>query len=87
MTTPAATFLAAVRGIPAHHVAAVMTHMIPGVIYSSTCTKQTLARSYENASNPRWTDSASCAIRRLDLDTVARRAKARMAGERGWFDA
>ncbi len=80
-------FMAAMRGIPGHHIAQVLTAMTPAVHFSSSYPKSRMATTYENANDHRWTDSASRSLRALDLEVVSRRARARMAGDRNWRTA
>ena len=86
-------FLAAVQGIQARHVAAALTSMLCGAtlplhsrVHWSGCSKGTMAREYGKAMEPRANEADGCSasLGRLDLATLARRARACAEGQAGW---
>lgn len=79
--TTAAHFMAAVRGIPAHHVTKALNCFTWGVDWSK-CSKRHMAEEYELAHVPNGRGRAS--LRTLDLNHLARMAKARQQGDPYW---
>lgn len=76
-------FMAAVRGIQTHHVIAAMNTLTPGINWMR-CTKGHMAECFDKADGARATYPG---LRGLDLDTLARRATARAAGQSDWRQA
>ncbi len=87
MSRHAADFMAAVRGIQTHHVVAAMNTLTPGTNWMR-CSKSHMAEQFEIANNPGsrpW--SGYPGLRSVDLEVLARRAKARAAGQYDWYKA
>lgn len=83
MTTEAA-FMAAVRGIPTHHVTKALSSMTPGINWTR-CSKKSMADAYatsNDSAKPRWLGHYQ--LRNLDLERLARRAKARAERDPDW---
>lgn len=71
-------FMAAVRGIPAHHVTKAMTALTPGVNWMY-CSKRHIAENLDDSIYP------ACA--RVDIERLARMARARANHEHHWEKA
>ena len=76
-------FLAAVKGVPASIVTYVLTVMTPGTNWRG-CTKGHIAQEYAYSQNPIY---GRMKLASVDLDVLARRCKARMAGDPNWRTA
>jgi hypothetical protein len=83
-------FLAAVRGIEAHHVAAALDSMLSTLPLCSrkqwrSNSKGAMACEYGSAmEQPAGASEHGQHLRRLDLETLAQRARARAEGRAGW---
>jgi hypothetical protein len=73
-------FLAAVRGIPAHHVTKALNTYTPGINWAR-CTKQLMAEQIDYALHGKYGHKILLTI---DLQQLARRARARMHAETRW---
>ena len=81
--TPSPLFMAALRGIPVHHVTAALTSLTPGINWMR-CSKTHMAECYDNAcTSPR---PVYPRLANISLDQLARRARARAARDRNWSD-
>jgi len=86
-------FLAAVQGIEARHVAAALASMLCGAtlplhsrMHWGGCSKAAMAREYGQALEQRANEADACSahLGRLDLATLAQRARACAQGQAGW---
>ncbi len=80
-------FLAAVRGIPNHHLTQALNQLTPGTDWRGS-SRALMADSYENSNHddPIVRSRGHNRMRNLDLETLAMLARARADGYALWFD-
>jgi len=76
-------FLAAVRGIPTHHVAKALCTFTSGIDWTGS-SKQRLAERFDDAFTR--SNSSYPALARVDLGKLAKLARARAEGFDYWYD-
>lgn len=88
MSTKAEEFMAAMRGIPAADVAAALGQQTPGIVWTG-CGKKHMARRFEgvHAQAGPGMDRDLLKLLTVNIQTVARRAKARADGLALWASA
>jgi len=72
-------FLAAVRGIPNHHVTKALGSLTPGTDWAG-CSKSHMARALDDAERGNYRPRLAT----IDLALLARRARARADGDQYW---
>lgn len=72
-----AAFMAAVRGIPNHHVTKALNTLTPGTDWRNS-TKNSMSGAYAGSYGP------NSGYTRIDLELLRLRALARMNGDRNW---
>ena len=77
-------FMAAVRGIPAHHVTKALNRQMSGIDWSR-CSKGLMAQEYENA-HTKEERAYKPEMKRIDLGLLNKQATARMNGEYNWYE-
>jgi hypothetical protein len=80
-------FLAAVRGIPNHHLTQALNQLTPGIDWRGS-SRARMAESYDNSNNddPLVRSRGHNRMKSLDLETLAMLARARADGYALWFD-
>ena len=84
MKTHEEIFMAAVRGIPTHHVTKALSALTPGINWMK-CSKTHMAESYANALRSERPVYPS--LKRVDVHMLARMANARAKKQRNWETA
>lgn len=78
-----AAFMAALRGVPAHHVTAAL-HTLTWDVNWNGCSKGHIADEWSAAHDPHGRNLHHPALSRVKLATLAARARARAAGLPDW---